>query len=158
MTPDPEQKQQLASLYILKKMDLKPDDGGLVFPVVLPSELSPLDELLGDLAVEDLITINAKKARYDLTQKGLDYLGRVIDEASEMVDELDDLEVDEAIAELRSRNLDLLRARFLWGWYEGELDDLVAWQEQRGVKPVERMWAFYLTSDEFWRELSRELA
>ena len=46
MIPDPEQKKQLASLLLLKKMDLSPDDGGMEFPVVLPSELSPLDELL----------------------------------------------------------------------------------------------------------------
>ena len=157
MIPDPEQKKQLASLLLLKKMDLSPEDGGMEFPVVLPSELSPLDELLQDLAVDDLITINRKKERYELTKQGLAYLGRVIDEAAEMVDELDELETEEAIEELRSRNLDLVRARFLWGWYEGELDDLVAWQEQRGVRPVERMWAFYLTSDDFWRELGREL-
>jgi hypothetical protein len=155
--PDPDQKKLLASLFVLKKMDLAPEDGGMTFPVVLPSELSPLDELLQDLAVEDLVAINAKKGQYELTKKGLDYLGRVIDEAEEMVDELDDLEVEDAIAELRARNLDLVRARFLWGWYEGELDDLVAWQEQRGVRPVERMWAFYLMSDAFWRELGREL-
>ena len=157
MIPDPEQKKRLASLLILKKMDLTPEDGGMTFPVVLPSELSPLDELLQDLAVVDLVAINAKKGTYELTKQGLDHLGRVIDEAEEMVDELDDLEMEDAIAELRARNLDLVRARFLWGWYEGELDDLVAWQEQRGVRPVERLWAFYLMSDEFWRELGREL-
>jgi hypothetical protein len=155
--PDPDQKKQLVSLFLLKKMDLSPEDGGMTFPVVLPSELSPLDELLQDLAVDDLVAINAKKGHYELTKKGLEYLGRVIDEAEAMVDELDDLEVEEAIEELRERRLDLVRARFLWGWYEGEFDDLVAWQEERGVRPIERMWAFFLMSDAFWRELSREL-
>jgi hypothetical protein len=51
----------------------------------------------------------------------------------------------------------VFRARFLWGWYEGEFDDLVLFQERRGVSPVERLWAFYLMSDAFWSELAREL-
>jgi hypothetical protein len=153
-----EQKQTYAGLYLMKKLDLKPEDGGLELPVVLPSELSPLDETLQQLAVDDLISINAKKNRYELTPQGITYLGSAIDEAEALVDELDDLEVEEAIAELRGRNLDVYRARFLWGWYEGEFDDLVSFQERRGVSPVERMWAFYLMSDAFWAELARELA
>jgi hypothetical protein len=155
--PDHDQKKAFAAMVVLKKMDLTPEDGGMTFPVVLPSELSPLDEVLQDLAVDDLVSINARKERYELTPKGLEQLGRWIDEAEEMVDELDELETDEAIAELRKRKQDLFRARFLWGWYEGELDDLIAFQEQRGVHPVERLWAFYLLSDAFYRELGREL-
>lgn len=151
-----DQKHTLVALWILKKLDLKPEDGGMEFPVVLPAELSPLDETLQQLAVEDYVQINAKKGRYELTKKGIAYLGEVIDEAEDMVDELDELETDEAIEELRARNLDLMRARFLWGWYEGELDDLVLFQERRGVQPVERMWAFYLTSDNFFRELAKD--
>lgn len=155
--PD-EQKQTYAALVLLKKLDLSPEDGGLELPVVLPSELSPLDETLQQLAVDDYVVINAKKNRYELTKKGIAYLGTMIDEAAALVDEFDDYEVDEAIEELRARNLDVFRARFLWGWYEGEFDDLVLWQERRGVTPVERFWAFYLMSDAFWTELARELA
>ncbi|MBL9017146.1 MAG: hypothetical protein JNL83_23365 [Myxococcales bacterium] len=151
-----EQKQTFVGLYLLKKLDLKAEDGGMEIPVVLPSELSPLDETLQQLAVDDLISINAKKGRYELTKQGIAYLGRTIDEAEEMVDELDDLEVHEAIEQLKERRYDLMRARFLWGWFEGEFDDLVAFQERRGVSPVERMWAFYLTSDEFWDEIARD--
>ena len=153
-----EQKQTYASLYLLKKIDLKPAEGGLVLPVVLPSELSPIDETLQQLAVDDLVAINAKKNRYELTPRGIAYLGEAIDEAEALVDEFDDHEVEDAIAELRTRNLDVFRARFLWGWFEGEFDDLVMFQERRGVSPVERMWAFYLMSDEFWAEIARELA
>lgn len=151
-----DQKHSLVSLWLLKKLDLEPKDGGLEFPVVLPSDLSPLDEHLQQLAVEDYIKINAKKGRYELTQKGISYLGQAIDEATDMVDELEELETDEAVAELRARNLDLMRARFLWGWYEGEFDDMVLFQERRGVDPVERMWAFYLTSDEFFAEIAKD--
>jgi hypothetical protein len=153
-----EQKQTYASLYLLKKLDLAPEDGGLALPVVLPSELSPLDETLQQLAVDGLVAINAKKNRYELTEQGIAYLGNVIDEAEALVDEFDDYEVEDALRELRARNLDVFRARFLWGWYEGEFDDLVLFQERRGVSPVERLWAFYLMSDAFWTELARELA
>ena len=153
-----DQKQTLVSLWILKKLDLEPKEGGMEFPVVLPSDLSPLDDYLQQLAVDDYVQINQKKGRYELTKKGIAYLGEVIDEAEDMVDELEELETDEAIAELRARNLDLMRARFLWGWFEGEFDDMVLFQERRGVQPVERMWAFYLTSDEFFRELAKDFA
>ena len=61
------------------------------------------------------------------------------------------------IAQLKGRNLDPYRARFLWGWYDGEFDDLVLYQERRGAKPVERLWAYYLMSDAFWNDLEREL-
>jgi hypothetical protein len=152
-----EQKHTYASLYLLKKLDLAPEEGGLELPVVLPSELSPLDETLQQLAVDGLTVINAKKNRYELTAQGIAYLGNVIDEAEALVDELDDYEVEDAIRELRARNLDVFRARFLWGWYEGEFDDLVLFQERRGVSPIERLWAFYLMSDAFWTELAREL-
>jgi hypothetical protein len=153
-----DQKQSLIGLWLLKKLDLKPEDGGMEMPVVVPSELGPLDDYLQQLAVEDYVQINQKKGRYELTKKGLAYLGQVIDEAQDMVDDLDELETEEAVAELRARNLDLLRARFLWGWYEGEFDDMVLFQERRGVQPVERMWAFYLTSDDFFRELAKDFA
>jgi hypothetical protein len=157
VTISPEDKQTYVGLYVLKMMDLKPEDGGMVFPGVLPSELAPFDEVLQQLAVDDYVTLNTKKNRWDLTQKGIDYLGRVIDEATELIDEFDEYELAETVAELRQRRLDPLRARFIWGWYDGEFDDLVHWQEQRGVKPVEKLWAFYLTSDDFYKELAAEL-
>jgi len=153
-----EQKQTYVGLWLLKKLDLKAEEGGMELPVVLPSELSPLDEPLQQLAVDGLVTINAKHGRYELTKQGIAYLGEVIDEASDLVDELDELELEEAVGVLRSRNLDVFRARFLWGWFEGELDDLVLFQERRGIAPVERLWAFYLTGDELWNELARDLA
>ncbi len=156
MSISEDQKHTLVGLWLLKKIDIDPKEGGMEMPVVLPSELGPLDDTLQQLAVDGFVEINPRKARYDLTKKGIAYLGEVIDEAAEMVEELEDLETYEAVAELRARNLDLLRARFLWGWYEGEFDDLVLFQERRGVTPVERMWAFYLTSDAFFDELAKD--
>jgi len=152
-----EEKQTYVGLYILKKLDLRPEDGGIRFQVVLPSEQSPLDEYLQQLAVEDKIAINQKKGIYEITKKGLAYLGENIDEATDLIDEFDEDELADVLVELRSRNLDVFRARFLWGWYDGEFDDLVLFQERRGSQPIERMWAFYLTGDDFWRELAREL-
>ncbi len=158
MTISEDQKHTLVSLWIMKKLDLEPKQGGMEFPVVLPSELSPLDDHLQQMAVDGLVDINKKKARYELTKAGIAHLGEVIDEAQEMHDELEELETEDAVAELRARNMDLMRARFLWGWYENEFDDLVLFQERRGVQPVERMWAFYLTSDAFFDELARDFA
>ncbi|MDX2094127.1 MAG: hypothetical protein SFX73_40225 [Kofleriaceae bacterium] len=154
---DEDTKHTYIAMWLLKKLDLKPEDGGMEFPVVLPSELSPLDEHLQQLAVEELVQINAKKGRYELTKKGIAHLGELIDEASDMVDDLDDLETEEAIAELRAQGRDVYRARYLWGWFDGEFDDIVLWQERRGIKPVERLWAFYLTGDDMWNELAKEL-
>lgn len=158
VTISDDQKQTLVSLWLLKKLDLDPKDGGLEMPVVVPSELSPFDEYLQQLAVDGYVDINMRKGRYELTKAGIAYLGQVIDEAQAMVEELEDLETDEAVAELRARKLDLLRSRFLWGWYEGEFDDLVLFQERRGVQPVERLWAFYLTSDAFFDEIAKDFA
>ncbi len=154
---DDEAKATYIALWLLKKLDLSPEDGGMELPVSLPPELSPLDEPLQQLAVDDLARMNRKTGRYELTPKGIAYLGDVLDEASDLVDELEDLETDEAIAALRRRGLDVFRARFLWGWFDGELDDLVLWQERRGIRPVERLWAFYLTGDALWNELAAEL-
>lgn len=161
MVPIPisdDQKQTYISLYLLKKLDLAPEDGGLELPVVLPSELSPLDDALQQLAVDDIISINMRKKRYELTKRGIAQLGETIDEARALVDEFDELDLPQVIAELTARKLDVFRARFLWGWFEGEFDDLVVFQQRRGVTPVERLWAFYLTSDAFWAELARDLA
>ena len=146
-----------AGMYLLKLMDLKPQDGGIVFPLVLPSDLSPLQDVLHELALEGHVEQNSRKQRWDLTKAGLSYLGRLIEEAEDLMDEFDDEELPAVVAELRSRNLDLMRARFLWGWFDGEFDDLVEFQRARGVKPVQDLWAYYLTDDEFYTELGKDL-
>ncbi|WP_437507700.1 hypothetical protein [Sorangium sp. So ce1099] len=151
-----EQKLVYAGIYVLKKMDLKPADGGMEMPLVLPSELSPLQDVLQELVNADLVEVNRRKARFEITKKGLAYLGEIIDEAEALVDEFDDESLEDAVAELRRRNVDVLRARFLWGWYDGELDDLVLFQQRRGASPVEPWWADYLMSDAFYEALRRD--
>ncbi|WP_437316476.1 hypothetical protein [Sorangium sp. So ce385] len=153
-----EQKLVYAGIYVLKKMDLKPADGGMEFPIVLPPELSPLEDVLQELVNADLIEVNRRKARFEVTKKGLAYLGEIIDEAEALVDEFDDESLEDAVAELRRRNVDVLRARFLWGWYDGELDDLVLFQQRRGATPVEPWWADYLMSDAFYEALKSDYA
>ncbi|WP_437937263.1 hypothetical protein [Sorangium sp. So ce341] len=151
-----EQKLVYAGIYVLKKMDLKPADGGMEFPLVLPSELSSLEDVLQELVNADLVEVNRRKARFEVTKKGLAYLGEIIDEAEALVDEFDDESLEDAVAELRRRNMDVLRARFLWGWYDGELDDLVLFQQRRGATPVEPWWADYLMSDAFYEALKSD--
>jgi hypothetical protein len=153
---DQEQKLYYAGLIVLKKMDLKPEDGGMIFPVLLPPELEPLEDVLQELVNQDLVAINPKKHRYELTKKGLAYIGEHIDEAEALVDELEEYELEQAIEILRERNLDVFRARFLWGWYDGELDDLVLFQQRRGITPAERLWAFYLMGNAFWETLETD--
>jgi hypothetical protein len=146
-----------AGLYVLKKMDLEPEDGGMVMPVLLPHELEPLDEVLQDLAVAGFVAINTRKERWEITKAGFAYIGETIDEAAALIAEFDDQELPEMLAELRRRHLDPFRARFLWGWYQGELDDLVLFQQRRGVEPIERSWADYLMSNGFYDNLALDL-
>jgi hypothetical protein len=157
VTLTPEQKLSFVSIYVLKKMDLKPEDGGVTMPIVLPPELAPLEDALQELVNDDLIELNRKKERYDITKKGFARIGELIDEAEAIVEEFEEYELEEAVDELRARGLDVFRARFLWGWYDGELDDLVAFQERRGISPVERMWAYYLVSDAFFDTLEQDI-
>lgn len=156
--PDEEAKKLYAGMYVLKKLDLKPSDGGMTFPMVLPSDLTPLEDVLMDLSVNEYVTLNRKKERWDLTRKGLDYLAALIDEAEDLIEEFEEDELPDVVAELRRRNLDVFRARFLWGWFDGELDDLVLWQQQRGVSPVQTLWAYYLLDDDFYAELAKDFA
>jgi hypothetical protein len=155
---DEDEIKTYAGIYLLKKLDLEPRDGGMVFPLGLPSELTPLDEIFHELLAQGLVAANQRKDRWELTREGLAHLARLIDEAEDLMDELDELEVHEAVAALRARNLDVMRARFLWGWYDGEFDDLLEFQRARGVRPLQPLWAYYLTDDEFYAELAKDLA
>lgn len=154
---DEEQKLLYAGIWLLKRIDLDPKEGGMVLSIHLPSELTPLDEVLQGLLVSEHVTINKKKAKYEITKAGYAYIGTLIDEAEGLIDEFEDAEMPEIVAELTRRGLDPFRARFLWGWYTDELDDLVLFQQRKGVVPVQPLWAYYLVSDEFWEHLAAEL-
>ena len=111
----PAQKRHYATIYVLKMLDLKPEDGGQVIPVLLPAELAPLEDLLEEMAVAGLIRIDRKKQRYVLAERGVELLGALIDEIEVIIEELDELEAEEVVEILRQRNLDPFRVRFLWG-------------------------------------------
>lgn len=146
-----------AGIYVLKKLDLRPEDGGIELPVVLPHAYQPLDRVLEQLTLDGYVEIDRKRGRYQLTARGVEYIGTLIDEAEAHIEELDELEIDEVMRRLRSRNLDPMRVRFLWGWYQGEIDDLVLFQQRRGVEPVERDWAMFLLSPQLYAELGKDL-
>ena len=152
-----EQKLSYAGIYVLKKMDLKPADGGLAIPVIMDALHSPLEEVVERLVMQGHLAIDRKSQRYTITKAGYRHIGALIDEAESIIDEFDDWETVDMVAELRARNLDPLRARFLWGWYQGEFDDLVQFQERRGISPVEPDWPAFLTSDEFYANLDLDL-
>jgi hypothetical protein len=150
-----EQKLVYAGIWLLKKLDLDPKEGGMVIPLHLPAELTPLYEVLQELQIAGHVEMHRRKERWVITKSGLDHLGGVIDEAEELIEEFGDDEVEDVVAELRARGLDVFRALFVWEWYTGEFDDLVRFQQRRGVHPVEPLWAYYLVSDDFYQTLAR---
>lgn len=152
------EKLRYAGIWLLKKMDLSPREGGMVIPLHLPAELTPLDEVLQDLQVAGHVQMHRRADRWKITESGLHYLGQLIDEAEALIEEFDDDEVEDVVAELRARGLDVFRALFLWEWYTGQFDDLVLFQQRRGVPEVEPLWAYYLVSDDFYELLARSLA
>lgn len=150
-------KRYYATIYILKMVDLDPREGGVEIPVLVPPELAPIEDLLESMAIEGLLAIERKRQRYVLTDRGVESIGLLIDEIEAIIDEFDDEETDAVIAELRARNLDVLRIRFLWGWYDGEFDDVVLYQERRGFAKIETDWAAFILSDAFYDDLLRDL-
>lgn len=146
-----------AGLFLLKKLDLRPEDGGIELGVVLPHAYEPLEPALERLVIDGHVEIDRKRGRYRLSERGIAYVGSLIDEAEAHIEEFDALEVEQMMAILRRRNLDPMRVRFLWGWYQGEFDDLVRFQQQRGMHPVERDWAMVLMSPAFYDELAKDL-
>ncbi len=153
-----DEKQTYAGIYVLKKMDLKPADGGIQMPVILDAFYSPLEEVLERLVMRGYLEIDRKRQRYAITKAGLKYIGGLIDEAEAIITEFDEWETEDMVAELRLRNLDPLRARFLWGWYQDEFDDLAQFQERRGISPIEPDWPAFVVSDEFYDNLMLDLA
>jgi hypothetical protein len=152
-----EQKRTYAGIYILKKLDLKPAEGGLQIPVILDAALYPIEPVLEHLVMQGLLQIDRKAQRYTLTRAGIAHIGGLIDEAEGLIDEFDDWDTADMVAELQARNLDPLRARFLWGWYQGEFDDLVLFQQRRGVEPVEYDWAQVIMGDALYDNLLLDL-
>jgi hypothetical protein len=151
------QKATYAGLWVLKLLDLGAKEGGVNLDVLLPHDWVPLEGVLEQLVMDGMVAIDRKKGRYVLTAEGIAHIGTLIDEAEAYIEELDALEREEVVRIIRRRNLDAMRVRFLWGWYQGEFDDLVLFQQRRGLPDVERDWASFLLSDAFYADLARDL-
>jgi hypothetical protein len=155
MTPD--QKETYAGMFVLKMLDLLPEDGGVEMPVNLPHELVPLETVLDRLALEDRVEIDRRAGKWVLSEEGIHYVGALIDEVESYIEEFDDWGASAMVRELRRRNLDAMRVRFMWGWYTGEFDDPVLFQQRRGMSPVDEDWAAFMVSDAFYAELARDI-
>ncbi|MCA9714795.1 MAG: hypothetical protein H6713_03190 [Myxococcales bacterium] len=145
-----------AGMFVLKKLDLKPKDGGEEIPVAAGMNAA-IEDVLDELTVHDYITINKRKRRYELTAKGTQYIGALIKEAEAYVDEFDDEDVEDMVEELVRRNIDVFRVRFLWGWYQNEFDDVVLFQQRRGFPSIERYWQNFIMDDAFYENLALDL-
>jgi len=152
-----DQRRAYVGLFVLKLLDLAPEDGGMAMPVLLPSALAALEPALERLAVEGVVEIDRKLGEYRLTQLGIERLGVHIDEAEGYIDAFDDMEVPQMLVVLRQRNVDPMRVRFLWGWYQGEYDDPILFQQRRGVAEIETDWAAYIQSDAFYAAIAEDL-
>ncbi|MGH1344779.1 MAG: hypothetical protein ACRBN8_24680 [Nannocystales bacterium] len=152
-----DQRRTYVELFVLKLLDLSPEDGGVAMPVLLPSALAAFEPTLEGLAVQGLVAIDRKLGEYRLTSTGIDRLGLHIDEAEGYIEAFDDMEVLQMLAVLRQRNIDPMRVRFLWGWYQGEYDDPVLFQQRRGAAEVETDWAAYIQSDAFFAAIAQDL-
>ncbi len=150
------QKRMYAGMFVLKKLDLKPKEGGEVIGVAAGMNAA-IEDVLDELTVHDYIVINKRKQRYDLTARGKQYIAALIDEAEAYVDEFDDEEVEDMVEELERRNVDVFRVRFLWGWYQNEFDDVVLFQQRRGFQPIERYWQNFIMDDAFYQNLALDL-
>lgn len=152
------QKTTYAGLWVLKMLDLGVKEGGVELDVLLPHDWDPLEPVVEQLVLDGLVAIDRKKGRYVLTPNGIAHIGTLIDEAEAYIDELDAKEREDVVRTLQRRNLDPMRVRFLWGWYQGEFDDPVLYQQRRGFPEIERDWASFLLSDAFYADLARDLA
>lgn len=157
MTVSHAKKIVYAGMYVLKKLDLKGGEGGIRLPVLLEPQHAPLEEVLEKLVMDGYIEIDRKAQLYKLTKRGISYLGKLIDEAESYIDEFDEQEIADIVDELRARNIDPLRVRFLWGWYQGEFDDVAMFQERRGFVEIEPDWPLFIVSDDFYENLELDV-
>jgi hypothetical protein len=152
-----EQREIYAGMFVLKLLDLLPEDGGVELPVDLPHELVPFEDVLDRLAVEGYVEIDRRSGKWVLTDEGIGYLGLLIDEVEGYMEEFDDWAASAMVRELRRRNLDVMRVRYMWGWYTGEFDDPILYQQRRGISPVDEDWASFIVSEPFYADLARDI-
>ena len=148
-----QQKLTYAGMWLIKKMDIGPKQGGFDVEVPLEGEYKFAEQIIDKLYFDKYIEIDPKKAKYILTERGISYIGRIINEAEDLIETYEDYETYEMVEELEERNLDVFRARFLWGLYDGEFDDIIEFQEKRGFQHIEESWSAFIMSDDFFDNL-----
>ncbi len=141
-----------AGMYVLKLIDLPPKEGGHIFEVPLALEDEHLEPVLDDLLFHGLIDIDTVRTCYVLTQDGRNYVDKLIGEVEAYIDKYQEFEPTTKVNLMRRDNINPLRARFLWGLYDGEFDDLNEWQDNWQINPAERVddWRFVITRKEFY--------
>ena len=116
-----DQQEYYAGLWVMKKLDLQPKDGGITLEVPLESQYAFAEPVIDRLTVDGYLSIDEKRGVYAVTDAGRTMTRHIIDEAEGYVTEFDDEETEDMIVQLRRRNIDVFRVRFLWGLYVGEL-------------------------------------
>jgi DNA-binding PadR family transcriptional regulator len=147
------QKLAFAGIYLLKKLDLPTEDGGVELSSALAEDGSVLAPVLAQLEQQRFVERVGDPPLFELTDAGLEHLEALMEEAEALVPSDAELETDDAIHVHEHRGLRSLRERFLWSWYRGELDDLVGYQRARGLEPVDTSWARFLLSDALYEAL-----
>ncbi len=148
-----------AGLYILKMVDLPPEEGGHLFEVPLSGLDEQMEPILDDLFFHNLIEIDTDKARYALSQDGSDYVDKIVAEVEDYIDKYQEFDPATKVSLMRRDKMNPLRARFLWGLYDGEFDDFNEWQENWNIDPTQRKedWQDVITSKDFYDMLFEDI-
>ena len=148
-----------AGMYILKKIDLPPDEGGHPFEVPLTGLDEHMEPILDDLMFHGLIDIDTVKTQYVLTADGTDYIHKLIDEIEGYINKYQDFEPTTRVNLMKRDRINPLRARFLWGLYDGEFDNFDQWQENWGITAENKIddWRDVITSKPFYDMLFEDI-
>ena len=148
-----------AGMYILKTMDPEaPENIHHVYEVPLERDDEILEPVLDDLLYRSLVEIDSKNTCYKITGKGMDYIQQLINETESLLEKYAEMEPRTRLAIMRRDGINLLRARFLWGWYDGEFDDLVEFQHiQEWEGDIQTIWQIFIVSKEFYDALFEEI-
>ena len=141
-----------AGMYVLKMLDMPPDQGGHVFEVPLSGPDERIEPVLDDLMFHSLVTIDEQNFRYALTDEGTEYIGKLLDEIEGYIAKYQEFEPTTKVNLMKRDRVNPLRARFLWGLYDGEFDDFKQWQENWNIDPAEQTedWQDVVVMKEFY--------
>jgi len=99
-----------AGMYVIKKMDLTPADGGHIFEVPLQGLDEHLEPVLDNLMFNNLIFIDTNRVQYDLTKDGEQYVRSLIDEAEVYIDKYQEFEPTTRVNLMKRDKVNPLRA------------------------------------------------